>query len=85
MPYKALQGRMPYQLIRLFKLRILHPRGMTTFWLAYVELTRPANGGMPERASKLVRVVKLTSGDGFVVISAANIVGAAHLIPEEPC
>lgn len=85
LPYKALQGRMPYRLIRLFKLRILHPRGMTTFWLAYVEQTRPANGGMPERASKLVRVVKPASGDGFVVISAANIVGAAHLIPEEPC
>ena len=85
LPYKALQGQMPYRLIHLFKLRILHPRGMTTFWLAYVELTRPANGGMPERASKLVRVVKPTSGDGFVVISAANIVGAAHLILEEPC
>lgn len=85
LPYKALQGRMANRLIRLFKLRIVHPRGATTFWLAYVELTRPANGGMPEGASKLVRVVKPTSGERFAVISAANIVGAAHLIPEEPC
>jgi len=83
LPYRALQGRIPNRLLRLFKLHVIHARGENTFWLAYVELTRPANGGMPERASKLVRVVKPTSGEAFMVISAANIVGAAHVIPEE--
>ena len=83
LPYRALQGKIPYRLRRLFKLHVVHPRGKTTFWLAYVELTKPANGGMPEKASKLVRVVKPPVGEPFMVISAANIVGAAHVIPEE--
>lgn len=84
LPYKALQGRLPYQMLRLFKLQVVHPRGSNTFWLAYVRLTKPANGGMPEKASQLVRVVKPTSEEENAVISAGNIVGAAHLIPEEP-
>ena len=57
-----------------------------TFWLAYVELTKPANGGMPEKASGLVRVlvVKPTTGDVDTVKSAGNVVAAAHVILEEP-
>jgi hypothetical protein len=84
LPYKALQGRLPYRMIRLFKLQVVHARGSNTFWLAYVDLTKPANGGMPEKASQMVRVVKPTLGEVNAVISAGNIVGAAHLIPEEP-
>jgi hypothetical protein len=86
LPYKALQGRLPYRMLRLFKLLVVHAREQRgeTFWLAYVELTKPANGGMPERASGLVRVVKPATGEVDAVISAGNIVGAAHVIPEEP-
>ena len=84
LPYKALQGRLPYRMLRLFKLHVIHARGEETFWLAYVELTRPANGGMPEMASKLVRVIKPMRGEKNAVISAGNIVGAAHVIPEVP-
>ena len=91
LPYKALQGPLPYRMLRLFKLLVVHAgasggqRNLSeTFWLAYVELTKPANGGMPERISKLVRVVKPTTGEVDAVISAGNIVGAAHVIPEEP-
>ena len=84
LPYKASQGRLPYRVLQLFKLQVEHPRGKDTFWLAYVELTKPANGGMPEKASKLVRVVRPTTGELDAVISAWNIVGAAHVIPEEP-
>jgi len=94
LPYKALQGRLPYRMLNLFKLLVKHPRAREwctsgdslreTFWLAYVELTKPANGGMPEKASRLVRVVKPTTGAVDAVISAGNILGAAHLIPEEP-
>ena len=84
LPYKALQGRLPYRMLRLFKLQVEHPRGKDTFWLAYVKLTKPANGGMPEKASKLVRVVRLTTGVLDAVISAGNIVGAAQVNPEEP-
>ena len=89
LPYKALQGRLPYRMLRLFKLLVVHASAQRgdmreTFWLAYVELTKPANGGMPERASGLVQVVKPTMGEVDAVISAGNIVGAAHVIPEEP-
>jgi len=41
-------------------------------------------GGMPERASGMVRVTEATKGSGYVVISGENISGTAHLIPEEP-
>ena len=84
LPYKALQGRLPYRMLQRFKLQVNHACGKDTFWLVYVELTRPANGGMPEKASKLVRVVKPTTGDVNAVISAGNVVGAAHVIPEQP-
>ena len=39
---------------------------------------------MLESASQIVRVVKLSSGDAYIAISAGNTVGAAHLITEEP-
>ena len=84
LPYKALQGRLPYWMLRLFKLHVIHARGKETFWLAYVELTRPANGGMAEMASKLGRVIKPMRGEKNAVISAGNIVGAAYVIPEVP-
>ena len=61
-----------------------HPHRKDTFWLAYVESTKPVNGRMPEKALKLVRVVRPTTGELDAVISAGNIVGAAHVIPEEP-
>jgi len=44
----------------------------------------PSVGGMPERASGMVRVIEATKGSGYVVISGGNIAGVAHLIPKEP-
>ena len=78
--YKALQGRVPYRLLKLFKLNARE----RLFWCAFVETTIPGAGGMPERVSSMVRVTKPTTGSGYTVISGENIVGAAHLIPEEP-
>ena len=63
---------------------MVHAHGNSTFWLAYVHLTKLANRGMPEKASQLVRVVKPMPGVVNAVISVGNIVGAAHLILEEP-
>ena len=71
-------------MILLFKLQVVHAHGNGTFWLAYMHLTKLANGGMPEKASQLVRVVKPTPGMVNAVISAGNIIWAAHLIVEEP-
>ena len=39
---------------------------------------------MPEKTLKMVRVVMPTMGEVNAVISAGNIVEAAHLVPEEP-
>ena len=78
--YKALRGRIPYCLLKLFNLEVLG--GLV--WCAFVQTTIPSVGGMPERASGMVRVMETTKGSGYVVISRGNITGAAYLIPEEP-
>ena len=78
--YKALRGRVPYRLLKLFNLQVLG--GLV--WCAFVQTTIPSVGGMPERASGMVRVTEATKGGGYAVISGGNITGAAHLIPEEP-
>jgi hypothetical protein len=84
--YKALQGRLPHRLLRLFKLVVPGTRGAAgqTFWLALVELTRALNSGMPEAVSQLVRVASPSSGVDYAVLKASRITGAAHLIPLEP-
>ena len=78
--YKALWGRIPYRLLKLFNLQVLG--GLV--WCAFVQTTIPSVDGMPERASRMVRVMEATKGGGYTVISGGNITGAAHLIPEEP-
>jgi hypothetical protein len=84
LPYKALQSPLPYRLLRLFTLQVPcepHPR---TFWLAFVEVTRPANSGLPEEASQLVRIPQPASGVVYDVVNASRMTGAVHLVPEEP-
>jgi len=78
--YKALRGRAPYRLLKLFNLQVLG--GLV--WCAFVQTTIPSVGGMPESASRMVRVTEATKGGGDAVISEGNITSAAHLIPEEP-
>jgi hypothetical protein len=78
--YGALRGRLPYHLLKLFKLSA--DGGL--FWCAFVQTTTPAAGDIPERASSMVKVTQPTTGSGYTVISSHSIGGAAHLIPEEP-
>jgi hypothetical protein len=81
-PYKALRGRLPYRLLRIFTLAIKR----RILYVAFVEVTQPVAGGMPNSISSIVRVVPL-SGDNqlnFKIIMASSICGAAHLIPEVP-
>jgi len=78
--YGALQGCVPYRLLKLFKLSA----GGGHFWCAFVQTTTPAAGGTPERASGMVKVVTPSAGRGYAVISSDTIAGAAYLIPEEP-
>jgi hypothetical protein len=84
LPYKALQGRLPYGLLRLFTVDLPAATGPHPHWLAFVELTRAVNSGTPEEASQLVRVTKPNTGAGYAVIDASRITNAAHLIPQEP-
>jgi len=78
--YKALQGRVLYCLLKLFNLEVLG--GLV--WCAFVQTTIRSMDGMPERASRMVRVMEATKWSGYVVISGGNITVAAHLIPEAP-
>jgi hypothetical protein len=84
LPYKALQGRLPYRLLRLFTVDLPAATGPHPHWLGFVELTRAVNSGTPEEASQLVRVTKPNAGAGYALIDASRITGAAHLIPQEP-
>jgi len=47
-------------------------------------MTIPSMGGMPERASGMVRVTEAAKGSAYALICGGNITGAAHLIREEP-
>ena len=80
----VLQEYIPYHMLCLFNVQVVHLHGENIFWLAYVTVTRSAIGGMPESILQLVRVVKLSSGGAYAVISAGNIGGEDQLIPEEP-
>ena len=80
LPYKALQGWLPCQLRLLFTLLL----GGRQFYLAFIEISRPLAGGMPERVSQLVRVQKATGEGAYAVIKVSSITGAAHLVPEDP-
>jgi hypothetical protein len=84
LPYKALQGRLPHRLLRLFKVAVPHGHDSRTYWLAFAEIMRAVNSGMQEDASQLVRVTQPTSDATYAVVNASRITGAAHLIPEEP-
>jgi hypothetical protein len=84
LPYKALQGRLPYRLLHLFTVDLPAATEPHPHWLAFVELTRAVNSGTPEEASQLVRVTKPNARAGYAVIDASGITGAAHLIPQEP-
>jgi hypothetical protein len=65
-------------------LQVPYDQQTHTFWLAFVEVTRPANSGLPEATSQLVRVTRPASGVAYDIVNASRITGAAHLIPEEP-
>jgi hypothetical protein len=55
LPYKALQGRLPYRLLRLFKVVVPGARGADgqTFWLAFVEVTRASVPAYPRLCPSL--------------------------------
>ena len=47
-------------------------------------MTKVVAGGLPEKESTMVRMAPTYGAERYWVISAAAIVGAAHLVPEDP-
>ena len=84
--YGALHGRLPCQLLRLFKMRFRNDSGCwVDHWMAFARTTVVENSGNIDPISKLAQVrVPPTSRAQYQVFSAGNIVGCAHLIPEKP-
>ena len=85
LPWKALKGRLPVQLISRLKFSIIKDgKAMPDLQLAFVQTTTMAAGGAVERASGMVKVVQATPETEYRLIHASEIDGAAHLIPFDP-
>jgi len=81
--YGALNGHLPWQLQRLFKIRLLNKDGaLVEYWLALALTTRPENSGNLDPVSKFVQVRKAPAAVALQVFSVGSIVGCAHVIPE---
>jgi hypothetical protein len=81
--YGALNVRLPWQLQRLFKIKLQNEDGaFVEYWLALAHNTIPENSGNLDPVSKFVQVRKAPAAVALQVFSVGNIVGCAHLIPE---
>jgi len=81
--YRALNGRLPWQLQRLFKIKLQNEDGaFVEYWLALALTTIPENSGNLDPISKFVQVRKAPAAVAFQVFSVENIIGCAHVIPE---
>ena len=81
--YVALNGRLLWQLQRLFKIKLLNEDGaFVEYWLALALTSIPENSGNWDPVSKFVHGRKAPAAVAFQVLSVGNIVGCAHGIPE---
>jgi len=82
--YDALNGRLQWQMQRLFKIKLLHEDGpFVEYWLSLALTTIPENLGILDAVSKYVQPRKAPGAIAFQVFSVENIVGCAHLFPEK--
>jgi hypothetical protein len=81
--YGVLNGCLPWQLQRLFKIKLLNEDGaFVEYWLALALTTIPGNSGNLDPVSKFVQVRKAPAAIALQVFSVGNIVGCVHVIPE---
>jgi len=81
--YGVLNGRLPWQLQRLFKIKLLNEDGaFVEYWLALALTTIPENSGNLDPISQFVQVRKAPAAIALQVFSVGNIVDCAHVIPE---
>jgi hypothetical protein len=81
--YGALNGRLPWQLQRLFKIKLLNDDGaFAEYWLALALATIPENSGDLDPLLKFEQVIEAPAAVALQVFSVGNIVGCAHIVPE---
>ena len=80
--YGALNGRLQWQLQRLFTIELLNENGaFLEYWLALVLTTIPGNSGNLDPVSKVVQVRKAPAVIAVQVFSVGNIVCCTHVLP----
>jgi len=81
--YGALNGRLLWQLQRLFKIKLLNKNGaFIEYWLALALTTIPETSGNLDLVSKFVQLRKAPAAVALQVLSVGDIVGCTHIIPE---
>jgi hypothetical protein len=81
--YGELNGHLPWQLQRLFKIKRLNEDGaFVECWLALAFTTIPENSGNLDPVSKFVQVRKALAAVGLQVFRVGNIVGCTYVISE---
>jgi len=81
----ALNGRLPWKLQRLFKIKLLNEDGaFVEYWLVLALTTIPDNSGNLDSISKFVHVRTALAAVPLQVFSVGNIIGCAQVIPEIP-
>jgi len=81
--YGALNGRLPWQLQRLFKITLQNEDGgFAEYLLALAFTTMPENSGNLDPVSKFVQVGKAPAAVASQVFTVGNIVVCPHIIRE---
>jgi hypothetical protein len=81
--YGMLNGRLPWQLQRLFKIKLPHEAvAFVEYWLALALTTIPENSDNLDLVSKFVQVRQSLATVALKVFSVGNIVGCTYVIPE---
>ena len=81
--YGALNGCLPWQLQRLFKINFLNEDvAFIEFWLALALTTMHEYSGYLDHVSKFVQLRNAPAAIALQVFSVGNIVGCAHVIAE---
>jgi hypothetical protein len=79
----ALNGRLPWQLQRLLKIKLQNEDGaFVEYWLPLALTTIPENSGNLDPVSKFVQLRNALAAVALQVFSVGNIVGCAHVIRE---
>ena len=80
--YGVLNGCLPWQLQRLFKIKLLNEDGaFIEYWFALALTTIPENSGNLDPGSKFGQVRIAPAAVALQVFCVGNIVGWAHIIP----